>query len=534
VKREFDKYFRVMHNFLEVVVSGRAVTLEAEPESTTVTRLNLKHAEFLYPVGGPNIRMFRVAEENPSNIYTIKICSLLLSDLSTYQPFIGCVKEAMLLSKAKTSGGDVLGLRGYFLVARRTFRFWDLHYDLVLLLEDHDLTLLDIIRARKHGKLPWPKEYVEPLLKKMVSIAEEAEKAMDCKLFYFNPINIVYSKAAKKFMLANLNNVWLSSEWNKLKSISQGRGAAPNALFQQIFPDLAALYTSPNHNNISDQTCPYSISIMGMQMAEVSLGNEEAGKELFGMLEDKMRGNLDTKSMRASQALQRSLGGFGSRLLESMATDKVPKFESKPDKEAQVEIELKPVNHWKEILRGLSADYSHVKYLREAHLFLVAGNAKKAVTSCKKAIEEFTRVKDLDVLDWIDLLGFLVNAFMRINVQDQAKLHAQSLAHYMEKAVRIGRFPAQLAKADTLALRSLSDDPISILQDRDSWGLSSTLSQSVSYYLYYLGLESPDKLLQYLNHTGSTEGSVSRAMNFEILYKLYLGQVDGLKGRLKK
>ena len=522
-----------MHNFLEVTVGGKAVTLETEPESATVSRLNLTHVEFLYPVGSSSSRMFRVSEENTKNIYTIKICSLMLSDVNSYQPFIATVREAILLSKRKQGSAEILGLRGYFLVARRTFRFWDLHFDLVLLLEDHDLTLLDLIRARKHGKSPWPKDYAEPLLRTFSAMVEQAEEALDCKFFYFNPINIVYSKTSKKFLLGNLNNVWFNKELEKIKHLGPGRGPSPSIMFTQIFPDLASMYSSPDHMSVNDHTNPYSISIMGMQIAEVSLGNNDSGAgDLFGLLEDKLRGKLDTKSMRTSQTLQKNLGLFGNRLAESLNSQSVAKFD-KNGKNIGAEVELETVNSWKILLRGLSADFSHVKHLREAHLFLVAGNAKKAVSCCKKAIEEFTKVQNLDVLDWIDLLGFLVNAFMRVNVQDQARLHAQSLVHYMEKAVKLGRFSPQLAKADSLALMTLSEDPIQMLQGRDAWGLSSSLSQSLSYYLYYLSLESPDRLLQHLSHTGSTESSISRAMNFEILYKLYLGQLEGLRSRLK-
>lgn len=542
VRKEFDKYFRVMHNFLEVVVGGKIVTLETEPESATLSRLNLKHTEFLYPVGCNSVRMFRVAEENSKNIYTIKIASLIMSDPLTYQPFLACVKEALLLNKKLDPNHDLLTLRGYFLVTRRTYRVWDIQIDLILMLEDHDLTLMDLIRARKLNKMPWPKDYAETLTKKLASMIAEYEKTYEFRFLYFNPLNVVYSKASQKFMIANLNNVFLNVELDKIKEIQKGGirfNYTPSSFFTKVFPDLARLYSSSDHQSLEDQTSQYSLSILGLQLAEVCLQKEESGQEIANILEDKMQGKLDTNSLRASKALNKNLGGFGSRLIDSMSANTLNALLDKGDPknqqalEAKVESEIKAVNAWKDLIRSLIPDYNHIKHLHEANLFLVAGNAKKAISSGKKAIEEFTKVKDLNVTDWIDLVSFLVNSFMRVNIQDQAKFHATNLIHYIDKAAKLDKVPKMLAKMDKLCLRSIIEDPIEILEERDSWELSKPFEHSLSFHLYYLGLDSPDRLLKFLTHSGSEDSYIARSFNFEILYKLYLGNLDGLKLRLK-
>lgn len=543
VKKEFDKYFRVMHNFLEVVVGGKIVTLETEPESATITRLNLKHAEFLYPVGCNSVRMYRVAEDNSKNIYTIKVASLIMSDPLTYQPFLACVKETLMLNKKIDPRHDMLTLRGYFLVTRRTFRVWDIHIDLILMLEDHDMTLLDLIRARKLNKTPWPKDYAETLVNKLASMINECQRGYDFQFLYFNPLNVVYSKASQRFMLANFNNIFLGTEMQKIKDIQKGGiklTYTPESFFTKIFPDIAKLYSSSDHQSLDEQTSQFSLSIIGLQLAEICLLNQESGNEIMNFLEDKMHGKLNANSLRASKNLNKNLGGFGSRLIDSMGSNTLQGLldsgkksdTSKPD--AKIESEIKVVNAWKDVMRSLKPDYNHVKHLSEANLFLVAGNAKKAISSCKKAIEEFTKVKDLNVIDWIDLVSFLVNSFMRVNIQDQAKYHANNLIHYIDRAAKLNKIPHQLAKMDKLCLKSILEEPISMLEDRENWDLTKTFEHCLSFHLYYLGLDSPDSLLKFLTLRGSDETFVARSYNFDILYKLYLGNVDELKSRLRR
>lgn len=524
-------------------MGGKVVTLETEPESATITRLNLKHTEFLYPVGCNSVRMFRVAEDSSKNIYTIKVASLVMSDPLTYQPFLACVKEALMLNKKIDPRHDILTLRGYFLVTRRTFRMWDIHIDLILMLEDHDMTLLDLIRARKLNKTPWPKDYAETLVKKLASMVNEYQKAYEFQFLYFNPLNVVYSKANQKFMLANFNNIFLGTELQKIKDIQKGGiklNYTPESFFTKIFPDIAKLYSSAEHQTLDEQTSQFSLSIIGLQLAEVCLLNEESGKEIMDFLEDKMHGRHNANSLRVSKNLNKSLGGFGGKLIDSMGSNTLEGLLSKDKKiegekvDEKIESEIKVVNAWKDVMRSLKPDFNHIKHLSEANLFLVAGNAKKAISSCKKAIEEFTKVKDLNVLDWIDLVSFLVNSFMRVNIQDQAKYHANNLIHYIDRAAKLNKIPHMLAKIDKLCLRSILEEPISMLEDRDNWELTKTFEHCLSFHLYYLALDSPDSLLKFLTHRGSEETFVARSYNFDILYKLYLGNVDDLKSRLRR
>jgi hypothetical protein len=540
VKKEFDKYFKVMDRFIEVVVGGKVITLETEPESATVSRLNLNHTEFLYPVGSKSVRVFRVSEEGSKSIYTIKIASLVMSDPITYQPFLACVKEAVVLSKRSKPGSELLALRGYFLVSRKTFRFWDLQIDLIMMLEDHDLTLLDLIRARKTSKTPWPKEQVEPLIRKFATLADENEKALDMKFLYFNPLNIVYSKASQKFYVANLNNIFLNSELDKLRDMQKGGlkvAPAPESIFRKLFPDLSRLYANPEHTSLDDPTSEFSLSILALQLTEISLQKDPLGKEIVNLLDEKMNGKVNTQSLRESKVIQKGLAGMGSKIMASISNQSMQLLladnKQAPANLDKLESEIKVVNAWKDRLRSLEPDFSHIKYLYEAHLYLVAGNAKKAISSCKKAIDEFTKVKNLDILDWIDLVSFLVNAFMRLNVQDQAKHHALNLIQYLKKASEMSKMPKMLANIDTLSLRSIIEDPISILEERENWELCKPLDLCLSFHLYYLGLDYPDQILQFMTHTGADECFIARALNFDILYKLYLGQLEGLKPKLK-
>ena len=46
------------------------------------------------------------------------------------------------------------------------FEFWNVQVELIMLYEDHDVCLLDLMRARKMQKMPWPVDQAEVMLNK--------------------------------------------------------------------------------------------------------------------------------------------------------------------------------------------------------------------------------------------------------------------------------------------------------------------------------------------------------------------------------
>ena len=95
-------------------------------------------------------------------------------DISSYKIFLSCVNEALFLSSdqvknfsylLKSKGKyqkTLLNLinvyLGYFFVRRQTLDYWNIQIDMIILYEDHDLTLLDLMRARKIEQKPWPEK----------------------------------------------------------------------------------------------------------------------------------------------------------------------------------------------------------------------------------------------------------------------------------------------------------------------------------------------------------------------------------------
>lgn len=87
---------------------------------------------------------------------------------------------------------------------------------MINLYEDHDVTLLDLMRARKLEQKPWPEKHVETLVETFSDYVNELEDKLQCKVVYLNSLNIVYSKARDKFFICNLQNIIIPKEFEKM------------------------------------------------------------------------------------------------------------------------------------------------------------------------------------------------------------------------------------------------------------------------------------------------------------------------------
>ena len=99
----------------------------------------------------------------------------------------------------------------------------------------------------------------------------------------------------------------------------------------------------------------------------------------------------------------------------------------------------------------------------QADFLLVLGNLNKAISYCRSAIQEFTQIKQLDIMDWISLITLLINCLLKVNIGDQATYYAQNLIAYIGKAQREGLLPTYLAVMMVLGLESLYVTPKSEL-----------------------------------------------------------------------
>ena len=138
-----------MDYFIEITIGGKKIRIEMYIEGVSENILEFKETEFMYPVGSQHSKMFRVIEKNTKRISTCKRVTLKLMDPSTYQVFLSAVKEAQFLSSQGSKNPNLLKLRGYYFLKRKMFEFWNVQVELIMLYEDHDICLLDLMRARK-------------------------------------------------------------------------------------------------------------------------------------------------------------------------------------------------------------------------------------------------------------------------------------------------------------------------------------------------------------------------------------------------
>jgi len=116
-------------------------------------------------------------------------------------------KSSISSSNPKVNILKNLNFQGYYFVKRKTLDFWNIQIDLVILYEDHDVTLLDLMRARKIEQKSWPEAQIDYLIETFSSYYAEVQERIGCKILFLNSLNMVYSKAKDSFFLANLQNI---------------------------------------------------------------------------------------------------------------------------------------------------------------------------------------------------------------------------------------------------------------------------------------------------------------------------------------
>ena len=73
-----------MDYFIEITIGGKKIRIEMYIEGVSDNILEFKETEFMYPVGSPHSKMFRVIEKNTKRISTCKRVTLKLMDPSSY------------------------------------------------------------------------------------------------------------------------------------------------------------------------------------------------------------------------------------------------------------------------------------------------------------------------------------------------------------------------------------------------------------------------------------------------------------------
>ena len=215
-------------------------------------------------------------------------------DISSYKIFLSCVNEALFLSSdqvknfsylLKSKGKyqkTLLNLinvyLGYFFVRRQTLDYWNIQIDMIILYEDHDLTLLDLMRARKIEQKPWPEKQVESIVDTFSQYVEDMESTLDCKIVYINSLNIVYSKAKDRFYISNLQNIIIPKEFQKLRELEE-QGTifeeSPNKYFKIIFPMLDNLYVDDSVNQYKDVNNHFSLSVISLEILEIVFSQKD-------------------------------------------------------------------------------------------------------------------------------------------------------------------------------------------------------------------------------------------------------------------
>lgn len=516
-KKQFSKYFTVGDYHLKVLIARKTLTLEMDVEGMSRPRMKLKDVEFLYPVGSDYVKMFRAKFSRFKDIVTIKVATLIMTDPKSYYPFMSCLKEAILLS-SKDLPEHVLSSKGYFLTRRRTYKFWEIEIDLVIMYADHDLTLLDLIRARSMNNQPWDINKIDTFINSFKQMFTILQSSINCKIFYPNPLNIVYSKAKDKFLLCNLQNSYLEKEIAEIKKKVENIDPevpnifSPNLEIAKIFPEFKKLYLSKNTDSFNLETIEYSLSIVSLQILEIYLSknDKQAHKDLQSLLaqktsEEKIDQNLLRKSINKSQIGNKLADKLRASL--SNAQSKKEKLFSNNDGRELLESEepipknpseIKIINFWKNKLRNLEPDYNYMKEFYQARIFLLWGNPKKAVMGVRKSIQDYTKVEKPELVKWVSLLRFLINCLKKINLRKEAKEYSRALIKCINEGFNSKEFHPIWGKLEILSLRSILEPPQKLLDSRKDWGLPESIESCFCFYLYTLMLEDPQRLYQEL------------------------------------
>lgn len=275
---------------------------------------------------------------------------------------------------------------------------------------------------------------------------------------------------------------------------------SPNQYVKTMFPQLNNLYVDEGVNLYKDVDNNFSLSVISLQILEIvfSEKNPRMSQEFKTFLAHKLSQKTDLSALMESQAFKSIKGSLQMRLRASLGTDKLAEnyLKNKEKLLANGEIdtnkkikgsdmgELKVINKWKTVLRKLQPESKFMKEFIQAEFLLVLGNLNKSISYCQSAILEFTKVKQLDIMDWISLSTLLINCLLKVDIKDQAVYYAKNLIAYLGKAQREGLIPIYLAVLMVLGLESLYVVPkIDLITKAKQFKLPQPFLDSLQLYL---------------------------------------------------
>jgi len=118
----------------------------------------------------------------------------------------------MLLNQIDKMGSYLLGLEGYYFRRKKSLKFWETEIQLVMILDDHDMTLLDLMRARRTLNNPWSQDQILQIINNIQTMIDHVEENAGVRIVGANPLNILYSKRKDSLILGNLQNILSSRE----------------------------------------------------------------------------------------------------------------------------------------------------------------------------------------------------------------------------------------------------------------------------------------------------------------------------------
>ena len=377
---------------------------------------------------------------------------------------------------------------------------------MLILYDDHDVSLLDLMRARKLNNKPWPKEQLDSMLQKFDTYIHSLETKLGAKVIYLNSLNFVYSKSKDKFFLANLQNILIPKEYKKIKKLEE-EGTVfqelPNDYFRAIFPHLENLYVNEETKLYSQIDNHFSLSILSLQVLEISYSDNPAtSKEFSKFLMNKLASKAKLKPLLEGQAMRsinhslatklrkslvdgsKDLGGGGVNIFKT-SSNKEPHLPAiSIDSGKKMVSEIKIINRWKQVLRKLNPEHKFKKDYFQASFLLLIGNLNKAISYCRSSIQEFTQIEKLDIMDWIDLITLLINCLLKGGLHDQAVYYAKNLVAYVKKAHRSNLMSPVMAGALIISLESLhTHNKKELLNKAKLLRLPSHVMSSLSLYL---------------------------------------------------
>lgn len=540
--KEFQRYFQVSEYYLDINLFGHKLRVEQDNDGRVAKQYRFRYAEYQYSVGSQYVKMFRSQEENTGKIHSIKIATLQFSKPETYFSFLSCIKEAMLQNQLDKMSSHLLGLEGYFFRRKKSQKFWETEIQLVMILDDHDMTLQDLMRARRALGNPWTQEQILQIITNIQTMIDYVEENAGVGIVGANPLNIQYSKRKDSLILGNLQNILSGRELKQINSekFSNHELNKIEKFFNRVFPDVKDLYENKD-TTIKESNSNYSVSIIAQQMAEILFNHESTinNKEEF----EKNMKNLATKHTNINELLHMLsqkykgehvkfgylsvMGGresFNDNLVNSLRISIAKNTKpfksvnlSNPNSTTKIS-EVNTSNGWKKLQRNLEPNFDWKKKLYESEFFESFGRNRSSLESCRHVIQVYNKVEQLDKKSWALILEKLVEYFLSNDQKDDASNHAKTILGLIETGPTMESMIYSLSIA-TIVNLSFSLKNHSSIKDK----LSPTLQKSSLGYIQNQHFRQNEDLLKSdsINATISQDPCQFNRRNLEFLTKGY-------------